>query len=141
MTPFNRFVDPVYCVMRLVVGLLFASHGGQIILGMFGGMKTDGSMLLQVAGWILLVGGLMIALGLLTRVAAFISSGLMAVAYFMVHAPNGFFPILTKGELAVFYCWVFLFMFLYGAGRWSVDAFLFKSGIFAPAAAPDRFKI
>ena len=134
MSSLNRFADPVYCLMRLIVGLLFASHGGQIILGMFGGMKTGGSILLQVAGWILLVGGLMIAFGLLTRLAAFISSGFMAVAYFMVHAPNGFFPIITKGELSVFYCWVFLFMVLYGAGRWSLDALLFKSGIFAPAS-------
>ena len=131
----NRFVDPVYCLMRLIVGLLFASHGGQIIFGMFGGMQTGGSILLQVAGWILLFGGIMIAIGLLTRLAAFISSGFMAVAYFMAHAPNGFFPIVTKGELSVFYCWVFLFVVVYGPGRWSLDALLFKSGVFAPPSA------
>ena len=135
MNSLNRFFDPVYCVMRLIVGLMFASHGGQIILGMFGGMKGAGSPLLQNAGWILLIGGFLIAFGLLTRLAAFISSGFMAVAYFMVHAPQGFFPIVTKGELAAFYCWVFLFMVFYGPGRWSLDALLFKTGVFAPSSA------
>jgi len=134
MNALNRFADPVYCVMRLIVGLLFASHGGQLILGMFGGMKGPGSMLLQVGGWILLIGGFMIALGLLTRLAAFISSGMMAVAYFMVHAPQNFFPIVNKGELATFYCWVFLFMVFYGSGGWSLDAWIFKKS--APSAAP-----
>jgi putative oxidoreductase len=135
MNALNRFTDPVYCVMRLIVGLTFASHGGQLVLGMFGGMKGSDSMLLQVAGWIQLVGGFMIALGLFTRLAAFIASGHMAVAYFMAHAPQGFFPIATKGELAVFYCWVFFFMVFYGSGRWSLDALLFKKGAATPGAA------
>ena len=96
-----------------------------------------------VGGIVELVGGFMIALGLLTRLAAFISAGEMAVAYFTVHAAGKaighaptsteqFFPILNKGELAVVLCWVFLFMVFYGPGRWSIDA-LFKKKSPAPA--------
>ena len=125
MKSLNRLADPVYCLMRLIFGLNFASHGGQLLFGMFGGMPGSDEPLLQVCGWICLVGGFLIAFGLLTRLAAFISSGTMAVAYFMVHAPRNFFPIANQGERAVFYCWVFLFMVFYGPGRWSIDA-LFK---------------
>ena len=126
MNALHRFVDTVYCLMRLIVGLNFASHGGQLLFGMFGGMPGSDRPLLQLCGWICLVGGLLIAFGLLTRLAAFVSSGTMAVAYFMVHAPHGFFPIANGGEKAVLYCWIFLFIFFYGAGRWSIDAFIRK---------------
>ena len=126
MSSLNRLADPVYCIMRLIVGLNFASHGGQLLFGMFGGMPGSNSPLLQVCGWICLIGGFLIAFGLLTRPAAFISSGTMAVAYFMVHAPRSFFPIVNKGELAVFYCWFFLFVLFYGPGRWSIDALMGK---------------
>jgi putative oxidoreductase len=122
MNSLKRFADPVYCVMRLIFGLNFASHGGQLLFGMFGGMPGSDKPLLQLCGWIALVGGFLVAFGLLTRLAAFISSGTMAVAYFMVHAPHSFFPIANKGELAVFYCWFFFFAIFYGPGRWSVDA-------------------
>src|SRR6266516_2493319 len=138
MNSLNRFADPFYCLTRLIVGLMFASHGGQLVLGMFGGMPGSDNMMMQVGGWVQLVGGFMIAFGLFTRIAAFISSGEMAVAYFMIHVANAptpmakFFPIASagpqfsnKGELAVFYCWVFFFIFFYGPGRWSIDA-LFK---------------
>ncbi len=99
----------------------------------------------MLAGGIVeLVGGFMIALGLLTRLAAFISAGEMAVAYFMVHAAGKaighpptpteqFFPILNKGELAVVLCWIFLFMVFYGPGRWSIDA-LIKGRSHSPVA-------
>src|SRR6267154_2841810 len=113
MNSLNRFADPFYCVTRLIVGLMFASHGGQLVLGMFGGMPGSDNMMMQVGGWIQLVGGFLIAFGLFTRVAAFISSGEMAVAYFMFHVGVAttpmakFFPIVNKGELAVFYGWVF----------------------------------
>src|SRR6202023_3085150 len=127
MKSLNRFADPVFCITRLIVGLMLASHGGQLVLGMFGAQASD-QMMMQVGGWIQLVGGFMIAFGLLTRLAAFITSGEMAVAYFMIHVANAatpaekFFPILNHGELAVFYCWVFFFIFFYGSGRWSIDA-------------------
>src|SRR5713226_1730423 len=98
MNSLNRFADPVYCIMRLIVGLMFASHGGQLVLGMFGGMSGSGEPMMQVGGWVQLVGGFLIAFGLLTRLSAFICSGEMAVAYFMVHAKMGFFPIVNHGE-------------------------------------------
>ena len=112
--------------MRLIVGLNFASHGGQLLFGMFGGMPGSDKPLLQLCGWIALVGGFLVAFGLLTRLAAFFASGTMAVAYFMVHAPHSFFPIVNEGELAVLYCWVFLFIFFHGPGRWSIDALIGK---------------
>jgi putative oxidoreductase len=149
MNSLNRFVDPFYCVTRLIVGLMFASHGGQLVLGMFGGMPGSDKMMMQVGGWIQLVGGLLIAFGLFTRLAAFICSGTMAVAYFMIHVANAptltakFFPISSaapqfsnKGELAIFYSWFFLFVVFYGAGRWSLDAiFCRKSAAGTSSAA------
>lgn len=143
MNSLNRFADPVYCLMRLVIGLVFACHGGQKLLGFPGGGHGGAHGLMLVGGIIELVGGFMIALGLLTRLAAFVSAGEMAVAYFMVHAAGKaightpapteqFFPILNKGELAVVLCWIFLFMVFYGPGRWSIDA-LFKKKSPAPA--------
>jgi putative oxidoreductase len=135
MNSLSRFADPVYCITRLIVGLLFASHGGQKILGFPPGGHGAGSGLMLLGGWIELVCGLLIAVGLLTRVAAFIASGEMAVAYFMVHAKGGFFPIVNHGESAVFYCWFFFFAIFYGAGLWSLDSMLFKRGAMAPAPA------
>ena len=133
MKSLNRFADPVYCVLRLLTGLMFACWGAKLVLGMFGGTPPPLEPMLIVGGWIELVGGLLIAVGLLTRLAAFICSGTMAVAYFMVHAPHGFFPLLNQGEKAVFYCWLFLFVFFYGAGRWSIDALIFNRGTNATA--------
>jgi putative oxidoreductase len=146
MNALNRFADPVYCLMRLIVGLMLACHGGQLVLGMYGGMPGSDNLQGQLGGWIMLVGGFMIAFGLFTRLAAFICSGTFAYAYFMIHVAGAttpmakFFPIASAGkefsnhgELAVFYCWVFFFMVFYGAGRWSIDAMIGKGK--APAAA------
>jgi len=135
MNSLNRYTDSVYSLMRLIVGLMFASHGGQLVLGMFGGMHGSDNAVMQIGGWIQLIGGFLIAFGLLTRLAAFICSGEMAVAYFMFHAKGGFFPILNHGEAAIFYCFVFLFIFFYGPGAWSIDALWSKSraGTAAPA--------
>jgi putative oxidoreductase len=130
MNALNRFADPVYCIMRLIVGLMLACHGAQLVLGMFG--PGSDKPMMQVGGCIQLIGGFLVAFGLLTRLAAFILSGEMAVAYFMIHVANAatpaekFFPILNHGELAVFYCWVFFFIFFYGSGRWSIDALIGK---------------
>jgi putative oxidoreductase len=129
MNSLKRFADPAYCLMRLVAGLLFACHGGQKILGfppVAKAMQLD--TLGMVGGYIELICGFMIALGLFTSLAAFIASGMMAVAYFMVHAKGGFFPIINRGEAAVVYCFVFFFMFFYGSGRFSLDALIFKRG-------------
>jgi putative oxidoreductase len=129
MNSLNRCADSVYCLMRLIVGLMFACHGGQKIFGFPPGGHGPPTEMLMVAGaWIELVCGFLIAFGLITRIAAFVASGEMAVAYFMAHfggAPGPmekFFPILNHGESAVLYCFVFLFIFFYGPGRWSIDA-------------------
>jgi putative oxidoreductase len=137
MNSLSRYADTVYCLMRLIVGLLFACHGGQKILGFPPSAHPGGPMdaLGMVGAWIELAGGFLIAFGLLTRIAAFISSGEMAVAYFMIHAKMGFFPIINQGERAVFYCWVFLFIFFYGPGRWSIDALLFRKSASAASNA------
>ena len=133
MNSLKRFAEPVYCLMRLIVGLLFACHGGQKILGyppVAKAMQLD--TLGMVGGYIELICGFLIAFGLLTSIAAFIASGMMAVAYFKVHASGGFFPIINRGEAAVLYCFIFLFIFFYGGGRFSLDALIFRRG--APAA-------
>ena len=117
----NRWAEPVFCLLRVIAGLLFACHGADKIFGMFGG-KIAAAPLMQIGGWIELGCGVLIALGLFTRVAAFLASGMMAVAYFMAHAKGGFFPIVNHGEAAVLYCWIFLFIFFHGPGRWSIDA-------------------
>ena len=115
----------VYALMRIVVGLAFAQHGAQKLLGLLGG--TDGAgatvemlSLMGVAGVIELVGGLLVAVGLLTRLAAFLASGLMAAAYFMAHAGRGFWPIENGGELAVLFCFVFLYIAFQGGGPLSL---------------------
>jgi putative oxidoreductase len=109
--------------MRIIVGLLFACHGGQKVLGLFGGAPPEApAFVVWVAGTIELVGGLLVAIGLLTVPAAFVSSGLMAFAYFMAHQPQGLLPIQNHGELAVIYCWIFLYIAAKGSGPLSVDA-------------------
>lgn len=114
--------------MRLFAGLLMMQHGGQKVLGIPAPSKMPFELMSQMglAGILELVGGLLIAIGLWTRPAAFILSGQMAVAYFMAHAPRGFWPMLNGGELAVLYCFVFLFLAAAGGGRFSVDALLEK---------------
>lgn len=120
----TRFAPYAYALMRIMVGLLFALHGSQKLLSFPpSGMPAPpvGSFF-WIGGVIELVGGLLIAVGLFAPIAAFICSGEMAVAYFMKHAPNGFLPLVNKGELAVVYCFVFLFIAAYGSGIWSLDS-------------------
>jgi putative oxidoreductase len=120
----TRFAPYAYALMRIIVGLLFAVHGSQKLLNFppSGHPGPPPWSLLWVAGVIELAGGLLVAVGLLAPIAAFICSGEMAVAYFMVHAPGGFWPVINKGELAVVYCFVFLFIAAYGSGVWSLDS-------------------
>ena len=134
MNSLGRYADTVYCIMRLIVGLLFACHGGQKLLGFPPGGHGAGDGIFLVGAWIELVAGFLIAFGLLTRPAAFIASGQMVVAYFMVHAKGGFFPVVNKGEAAVLYCFIFLFIFFYGPGRLSLDALISRNR--AAASAP-----
>jgi putative oxidoreductase len=115
-------------VLRIMVGLLFLEHGTQKIFNFPPRPQAPPFELFTLApglaGVLELVGGILIVLGLFTRPVAFILSGEMAVAYFMSHAPRGFFPISmggNGGELAIIYCFVFLYFFFVGAGVWSLD--------------------
>jgi putative oxidoreductase len=117
----GKYSGFLYALMRFVVGVLFACHGAQKLFGVLGGTKQT-EMMMLAAGIIEFVGGIMIAVGLLTSYAAFIASGQMAVAYFKQHAPGGFWPIVNRGELAVVYCFVFLYIASRGSGILSVDA-------------------
>jgi putative oxidoreductase len=116
----------IYAVMRIVVGLLYACHGAQKLFGVLGGVDRRGASvplfsLFGLAGIIELVGGLLIVVGLMTGYAAFVASGELATAYFIAHVPRGFWPIQNTGELAVLYCFVFLYIASRGAGAWSID--------------------
>lgn len=110
-------------LMRAMAGFLFLWHGSQKLFGFPPSSHAGGdlSAFALVAGTLELLGGLMLLIGFLTRWTAFLMSGMMAVAYFIAHAPKGFLPIVNKGELAVLYCFVFLYLFFAGGGEWSVD--------------------
>lgn len=111
-------------VLRIMAALLFMAHGTMKLLG-FPASGNPGAALFSLmglAGVLELGGGLLLVLGLFTRPVAFILAGEMAVAYFMAHAPQSFFPIINKGESAVLFCFVFLYLAAAGAGPWSVDA-------------------
>ncbi len=118
----NRFVGETYALMRIVTGFLFLWHGSQKLLG-FPVAAPDGApaFVIYGAGSIELVGGVLVFLGLFTRWAAFLCSGLMAFAYWFAHGFNAVFPLINRGELAVLYCFVFLFIAANGAGMWSLD--------------------
>jgi len=122
----GRHAERVYTLLRIVAGILFACHGAQKLFGALGGTAMTSNPMMLTAGIIEFGGGLLIAVGLLTSWAAFIASGEMAVGYFMVHAKGGFWPILNKGELAVVYCFLFLYIAARGAGPYSADAAMRK---------------
>jgi putative oxidoreductase len=118
-----------WAAFRIIVGLAFASHGAQKLFGIFGGVDGNGMAvplmsLFGLAGVLELVGGLLVTIGLFTRPVAFLLSGEMAVAYFMVHVSTGhsIIPLVNKGEPAVLYCFAFLLLAFHGAGALSVDA-------------------
>ncbi len=114
----------ILAVTRILVGISFATHGGQKFFDLFSGIPHQmPEPMLYTAGTIELVGGIMIALGLITNWAAFISSGLMAAAYFIAHFDfsGPYLPSQNRGELAVVYCWFFLYLAAHGPGAWSLD--------------------
>ena len=114
-------------VLRIVAGFLFMLHGAQKLFGFPAPMPGGGPplmSLLGVGGVLEFFGGLLVLLGLFTRPVAFILAGEMAVAYFMAHAPGGFWPTLNKGEAAVLYCFIFLYLAAAGGGPWSLDSLL-----------------
>jgi putative oxidoreductase len=112
-------------VLRIIVGFLIMPHGAQKLFGFLATSPMMGphplGSLMGVAGVLEFFGGLLFLIGLFTRPVAFILSGFAAVAYFMAHAPRGFWPLQNQGELAVIYCFVFLFFAAAGGGAWSVD--------------------
>jgi putative oxidoreductase len=120
-TALSRFQPHVLSILRIVSGFLFAFHGAQKLLGWFGGHVVPMLSLPSVAGILELIGGLLLVSGLFARPVAFLLSGEMAYAYFTVHAPGGTWPIVNRGELAVLYCFIFLYLSTAGPGPWSID--------------------
>ena len=117
----------ILSVLRFITGFLFLWHGSQKLFGFPpSGPGGELSAFMIFAGILEFGGGILILIGLFTRWTAFILSGMMAVAYFMAHGLNVFLPIVNKGELAVIYCFVFLYLFFAGGGEWSLDNLLKK---------------
>jgi putative oxidoreductase len=116
-------------LLRIITAFLFMEHGGMKLLGYPAPMGDIALFsLMGLAGVLELFGGLLILIGLFTRPVAFILSGEMAFAYFMAHAPNGFWPVLNHGEAAVLYCFIYLYLAAAGGGPWSLDRLLTRSG-------------
>jgi putative oxidoreductase len=114
----------VLAAVRIITALLFIEHGLMKLIAFpaaVPGLPTPLPAILVAAALIEIVGGALIAVGLFTRIAAFICSGQMAVAYFMFHAPQGFWPAVNQGEAAILFCFVFLYLAAAGPGAWSVD--------------------
>ncbi len=127
----GKYEPYIYALLRIVTGFLMLWHGSQKLLGFPPQQAPPGSAqqglspLMAVAGAIELGGGILIMIGLFAGFAAFLSSGLMAVAYFMAHfSMQAFLPLQNRGELAVLYCFVFLYIAARGSGVWSVDSLL-----------------
>ncbi|WP_156755408.1 DoxX family protein [Actinokineospora pegani] len=126
MDLFDRSKAHVLALFRIVVGLLFATHGAATLFNVLGGPK--GGQVPEFAAWpgwwaavIQLVGGTLVLVGLGTRWAALISSGSMAYAYFFYHQDSGLFPLQNGGETAALFCWAFLLITFVGPGKWAVD--------------------
>ena len=118
----GRFAPYFYVLLRVAAGLAFAQHGAQKLFGVLGAQQAVALASQRgLAGVIEFIGGIMIALGLFTSPVAFIASGEMAWAYFQSHAPRGFWPIQNGGELAVLYCFIFLYLSAVGSGKLSID--------------------
>jgi putative oxidoreductase len=119
----GRYSPYIYALLRMVAGFLFFQHGSQKLFGIPGTLPpVDVMTQAGLAGIIELIGGTLIAVGLFTSPVAFIASGEMAVAYFQVHAPRAFWPMMNGGELAALYCFLFLYFAAVGSGKWSIDS-------------------
>ena len=122
----GRYAPQALSLLRIVAALIFLLHGSSKILGFPAsemGAPPVGS-LFWIGGLLELVGGILLLIGLFSRPAAFVLSGEMAVAYWMVHAPQSTFPMINGGDAAILYCFVFLLIAAAGPGPWSVDAAL-----------------
>jgi putative oxidoreductase len=119
----SKWSPVLLSILRIVAAFLFMQHGMQKLLGFpgAGDHKVELMSLMGFAGCLELIGGGLLLLGLFTRPLAFVLAGEMAFAYFMAHAPQGFWPILNQGEGAVLYCFVFLYLSAAGGGPWSLD--------------------
>jgi putative oxidoreductase len=117
----SKYKEQIYALMRIVIGVLFVSHGIQKVTNITNGTMPIDNFWLTGATIIETLGGLLIIIGWKTEWASFLASGEMAVAYFKQHAFKSFWPIDNGGEKAVFYCFVFLFIAAYGSGIWSID--------------------
>ena len=119
----GRFSPYLYAALRIIAGAAFAQHGAQKLFGVLGAKQALPLMSqMGLAGVIEFVGGIMIALGLFTSPIALLASGEMAWAYFQSHAPRAFWPIQNGGELAVLYCFIFLYFAAVGSGKLSIDS-------------------
>jgi len=123
-------------VLRIITGFLFTAHGTQKLFNFPASPNGPAELMsfMGAAGLLETAGGLLIMFGLFTRVTAFTLSGMMAVAYFIAHAPAGFLPIVNKGELAVLYSFVFLYMAVAGGGSFSLDGLQRRRSAVVPAA-------
>ena len=118
----SKYAPEMLSIARVVIGLLFLEHGTSKLLNFpHGPVQPAMGSLIWFQGIIEIVGGVLFAIGFLTRPVAFILAGDMAVAYFMVHAKKSFFPMLNAGDAAILYCFVFLIYFVAGPGRWAAD--------------------
>ena len=117
----GRYAPYFFAILRIVAGLMFAMHGTRKLFGWPGDGPPSGTAIGIAGGIIEVGGGVLIAIGYLASWAAFIASGMMAVAYFWRHQPDGFWPIVNRGELAVLYCFLWLFIAAHGPGVWSVE--------------------
>ena len=126
----GRYEPYIYAILRIVVGFLFLLHGTQKLFGFPSSGKPGMPLnaMMTAAGVIELVAGLMILFGLFASIAAFIASGEMAVAYFMVHQPQGALPLQNNGEPAVLFCFIFLYIAARGSGIWSIDSLMNRGG-------------
>lgn len=126
----GRYSPQIYAVLRIVSGFLFLLHGTQKFFGFppTGKPAMPMNAMMTAAGVIEIVAGAMILIGLLAGLAAFIASGEMAVAYFVVHQPMGALPIQNGGEAAVLFCFIFLYIAARGSGIWSIDSLLARGG-------------
>jgi putative oxidoreductase len=118
-------------ILRIVAAFLFIAHGTQKLFGWPASeprQTVDLISMIGLAGVLETFGGLLLLLGLFTRPVAFVLAGEMAVAYFVAHAPQGFWPLLNRGEVAVLYCFLFLYLATAGGGPWSLDAVRARSG-------------
>ena len=133
----SRWQDQLHALLRIIAGLLFLEHGTAKLFAFpvpQMGVPDPLPTMLVVAAVIELVLGVLIVLGLFTRLAAFVAAGEMAVAYFIAHFPRGFWPVANMGDAAILFCFVFLYIAAAGPGAWSVDGARARSGRPAPAS-------